>query len=262
MYEQRFRHFYERSSAGKNAANLDWLTEMYQRDTYDEFWRSKSFLAARTRSSIPTLHGGVWYDHFIRGTLSSHAAIDVPKRLFVGPGSLITRFDLGDGGFGALMIAWFDHFLRGADNGVLDEPAGPHLQARPRGVRRRAAMAGADGATRSLYLAAGPSGSAPSLNDGVLADAPPEGRHQPATSSCTTRPDPRPHGTRTSPISDRSRARCLTFTTPPLDADVEIVGRHPPRRSTRPPTRPTSTSASGSATCSPTADPACSIRAP
>src|ERR1700730_3010343 len=45
VYEQRFHQFYERIAAGRNASGLDWLTEMYQRDVYDEFWRSKSFLA-------------------------------------------------------------------------------------------------------------------------------------------------------------------------------------------------------------------------
>src|SRR4051794_32162116 len=88
VYERRFRGFYDRVAAGQNAANLEWLTDMYQRDTYDDFWKSRSFLPRSHEIDIPTLHGGVWYDHFIRGTLASHAAINVPKRLFVGPGSL------------------------------------------------------------------------------------------------------------------------------------------------------------------------------
>jgi predicted acyl esterase len=83
------------------------------------FWKSRSFIRRSKEISIPTLHGGVWYDHFIRGTLSSHEAIRVEKRLFVGPGSLATRTDLGDGGLAELHVAWFDHFLRGMDNGVL-----------------------------------------------------------------------------------------------------------------------------------------------
>ena len=41
VYEARFAHFGERVAAGKNAANLDWLTEMYQHDAYDEFWKAQ-----------------------------------------------------------------------------------------------------------------------------------------------------------------------------------------------------------------------------
>jgi len=93
-----------------------------QHTAYDDFWKERSFIRRAAEITIPTLHGGVWYDHFGRGTLTSHEAIDAPKRLFMSPGSLMTRTDLGDGGFGRLQIRWFDHFLRGADNGVLDEP--------------------------------------------------------------------------------------------------------------------------------------------
>ena len=93
MYESRFRHYGERVAVGKNAAHLDWVTEMYEHDTYDDFWKARSFLRRAHEITIPTLHGGAWYDHFIRGTLTSHEAIDAPKRLFVAPGSLATRTD-------------------------------------------------------------------------------------------------------------------------------------------------------------------------
>ena len=53
----------------------------------------------------------------------------------------MTRTDLGDGGLGKLHVAWFDHFLRGADNGVLDEPPGAALPHGPRGVHRRTGVA-------------------------------------------------------------------------------------------------------------------------
>jgi putative CocE/NonD family hydrolase len=220
VYEQRFHQFYDRIVAGKSAANLDWLTDMYRRDAYDSFWRSRSFLGRSHEISIPTLHGGVWYDHFIRGTLSSHAAIDVPKRLFVGPGSLITRFDQGDGGLMALMTAWFDHFLRGVDNGVVDGPAARIYKL---GLEEYVdePVWPVPTAEWELYLGAGRSGSAPSLNDGVLAGAPPD-----AVAPDVVVHDPRdPNRTPRDLLDQRAfEERCLTFTTAPLDSDVEIVG--------------------------------------
>jgi putative CocE/NonD family hydrolase len=117
VYEARFHGFGQRIASGRNAANLDWLTEMYAHDAYDRLWQARSFLARIGEIDVPTLHGGVWFDHFIRGTLTCHEALVAPKRLFVSPGSLATRTDLGDGGFGKLQLAWFDHFLRDADNG-------------------------------------------------------------------------------------------------------------------------------------------------
>src|ERR1700728_4009236 len=122
VYEGRFHQFYDRISSGKNAANIDWLTDMYQRDAYDEYWQSRSFLRRSREISIQTLHGGDWHDHFIRRTLSSHEALDVRSRLFVGPGSLATRSALGAGGLAGLHVGWFHHCLRGADTGVLNGP--------------------------------------------------------------------------------------------------------------------------------------------
>jgi uncharacterized protein len=220
VYERRFRQFYDRIAAGKNPANLDWLTDMYKRENYDEFWQSRSFLRRSDEIRIPTLHGGVWYDHFIRGTLSSHAAIDVPKRLFVGPGSLITRFDQGDGGLLSMVIAWFDHFLRGVDNRVVDAPAA------------RIYMLGSEEyvdepewpvptSEWTLYLGAGPSGSAVSLNDGRLVEGEPT-----ASAADVIRHDPaEPNRTARDLFDQRSyEESCLTFSTPSLDADVEIIG--------------------------------------
>jgi uncharacterized protein len=220
VYEQRFHRFYQRISQGKSAANLDWLTDMYQHDAYDDFWQSKSFLRRSDEITVPTLHGGVWYDHFIRGTLASHAAIDVPKRLFVGPGSLITRFDLGDGGFMKLMIAWFDHFLRGADNGVTD---GPPARIYKLGLEDYFDEPQWPVPTVDLvlHLSSEISGSVASRNDGTLAVEPVEQAdpdvitHDPAHPNRTAREiaDQRP-----------SERGSLTYTTAPLQSDVELIG--------------------------------------
>jgi len=220
VYEGRFRQFYNRVAAGKNAANLDWLTDMYQREAYDDYWKSRSFLRRSSEISIPTLHGGVWYDHFIRGTLSSHEAINVEKRLFVGPGSLATRTDLGDGGLGDLHVAWFDHFLRGSDNGVLDGPgARLYLLGEERYIDE--ACWPVPHTLTQLFLGAGSSGSASCLNDGVLSDEPRSSdppdvlEHDPA----------QPNRTPPAPSDQRSfEQHCLTYTSQSLERDVEVIG--------------------------------------
>jgi hypothetical protein len=220
VYEGRFRQLYERISSGKNAANLDWLTEMYQRDAYDDFWKSRSFIRRSEEISIPTLHGGVWYDHFIRGTLSSHEAIRAEKRLFVGPGSLATRTDLGDGGLAELHIAWFDHFLRGVDNGVLDAPAARlYLLGEEKYIDEPTWPV--PHVLTEMFLGSGPSGSAMSLNDGMLYE----------DSRVTEPPDVlehhvgRPNRTPRDPADQRSfEQRCLTYSTTPLESDVEVIG--------------------------------------
>jgi uncharacterized protein len=220
VYEARFHRLYERISSGKSAANLDWLTEMYRRDTYDNFWKSRSFFTRSEEIEIPTLHGGVWYDHFIRGTLASHEAIQVEKRLFVGPGSLATRNDLGDGGLAELHVAWFDHFLRGMENGVVDGPAARlYLLGEEKYIDEPNWPVPHE--LTEMFLGSGPSGSAKSVNDGMLyedsrvTDPPDVLEHHPG----------RPNRTPRDPADQRSfEQRCLTYSSTPLESDVEVIG--------------------------------------
>jgi uncharacterized protein len=219
VYESRMALFEQRLVDGKNVANLDWLTEMYEHGDYDDFWRRRSIIAKAGEITIPVLHGGVWFDHFIRGTLTNHAAVNVPKRLFVGPGSLITRFDIGDGGLGDLTVKWFDCFLRGADNAVLD---GPPARLYWLGAEEYVDEPVWPVPTEDweLFLGAGPSGSAASLHDGSMSPEPG------VVGSVVLHHDPdQPVRTCADPADQRPFERnCLTFTTDPLDRDVEIVG--------------------------------------
>jgi uncharacterized protein len=220
VYEARFHHYGERVQQGKNPANLDWLTEMYGRDSYDEFWKARSFLRRAAEIAIPTLHGGVWFDHFIRGTLSSHEAIDVPKRLFVAPGSLMTRTDLGDGGFNDLQVRWFDHFLRGVENGVLEEPSVRlYLMGKEEFIEEPAWPVPA--VDTDFFFRAGPSGSISSLNDGTLDTEPPGAEEPDAIAHDPAEPNRTPGD-----VQDQRpfEAGCLTFTSAPLAADLEVIG--------------------------------------
>jgi uncharacterized protein len=222
VYEARFHQFGARVAAGKSAANLDWLTEMYEHTAYDDFWQARSVIRRASEITIPTLHGGVWYDHFARGTLTSHQAIDVPKRLFVAPGSLATRTDLGDGGFTRMQIEWFDHFLRGADNAVLETPAARiYLMGKEDYIDEP--IWPVPTAERDFFLQAGAAGNSESLNSGLLdpepgrgyADPPDVIDHDPATPNRTPRE-----------VADQRsfESGCLTFTSAPLETELEVIG--------------------------------------
>lgn len=220
VYEARFHQPYVRISAGKNAANLDWLTDMYQHATYDDFWRSRSFIRRADETALPTLHSGVWYDHFGRGTVSSHEASTGPKRLFMAPGSLATRTDLGDGGLSALQVAWFDHFLRGADNGVLE---GPTARLYLLGEERYVDVPNWPVPTTptELYLSAEASGTIASLNDGALRATPPLTDSPDVLTHDPEHPNRTPQDAADQRIYEQS---VLTFTSAALEADVTVVG--------------------------------------
>jgi putative CocE/NonD family hydrolase len=93
---------------------------------------------------LPVFNIGGWYDIFLQGTLDNHAAMaqqGKPSRLLVGPWthSSILGLDggqVGDLNFGLaagpqsielkatlaeLQLRWYDHWLKGIDNGVADD---------------------------------------------------------------------------------------------------------------------------------------------
>lgn len=220
VYEQRYAQYYGRMKAGKNAFNADWLTELFEHKDYDAFWQERSYLHRFDQVDVPTFHGGVWYDHFIRGTLASHEAINVPKKLLVGPGWHGAPDSAGDGEIGKLQARWFDHFLRGNDTGILDEPpVRLYLYGEEKWIDEPAWPLPTE--ELSLYFAPGPGGGADSLNDGLLTATAPAGEshvmiaHDPAVPNAT------PFG-----VADQRsfEKNALTFSTPPLEKDIEVVG--------------------------------------
>ena len=123
VFEQRYYRHYERMTRGRNPVPLDWATECVSHDSYDEFWQARSFDRRLAGVTAPVLNVGVLHDHFIRGTMRFHEGLTVPHRMLLVPGALDLDATAGDGGLAGLQIRWFDYFLRGAENGVLDEPA-------------------------------------------------------------------------------------------------------------------------------------------
>lgn len=65
-----------------------------------------------------------WYDIFARDVFLLYRNLTVPKRLLVRPLDH-SRIDAiaSDLNYGAEAQRWFDHWLKGIDNGIMDEPA-------------------------------------------------------------------------------------------------------------------------------------------
>jgi putative CocE/NonD family hydrolase len=115
---------------------FDWLAHPY----YDDYWRAICIEEQHDKIDVPALNVGGWHDIFMGGTLRNYlgmrargasANARAGQRLLVGPwhhavpfSSLVGQVDYGfrsgpvaidyDGG----QLRWFDHWLKGADNGV------------------------------------------------------------------------------------------------------------------------------------------------
>jgi putative CocE/NonD family hydrolase len=101
----------------------------------DDYWRKLSPSTYLQEVDLPMLHIGGWYDTYLRGTLKLYQAMvsrsQFPQHLVVGPwahlpwGRKVGAVDYGieaNSPIDRLQLRWFDHFLKGIDTGLLDEP--------------------------------------------------------------------------------------------------------------------------------------------
>lgn len=209
VYRERYHHYHQRMAEGKNPSNLDWLTEMFQHPTYDDFWKARSFAHRLGEIDTPTLHGGVHFDHFGRGTVMAHEGLSATRRLFMSPGALVPGAVDPEGGYQGLLGRWFDHFLKGVDNGVTDGPAARYYlmgqdrwldaPAWPVPVRQE-----------RLHLS----------SDGCLAAELPPGQQPDTLVHDPAKPNPTPRD----PANQRRPEHGLSYTSAPLETDLAVIG--------------------------------------
>jgi len=116
------------------------------RDTY---WKGKTSDYPFDQVAVPVLHIAGWYDIFLRGQLKDYVAVTKkaatpearrnqklivaachheiagfrsPEERGFGPGKDIDFGPNADPDLNALCLRWFDYWLKGIDNGIMDEP--------------------------------------------------------------------------------------------------------------------------------------------
>ncbi len=170
-------------------------------------------------SGVAVYHIGGWFDAWSRDTLQWFEALDgAPQKLLMGPWHHTGRhgFDLG-----AELHRWFDHWLQGIDNGVMREPpVFVHVRgARPE-RRWRPLKAWPPPSTPNVWFLAPAGELARAVSPGAV-------RYRidyRSTSGRATRwTNTYGGGFRYENMSTND-ALGLSFTTPVLDADLEILG--------------------------------------
>jgi putative CocE/NonD family hydrolase len=215
------------------------------RDSLDPKTKEPTWLARSTfghldairRSKIPVYHLGGWFDCNTRDTVVCYRNLDNPQKLVLGPWTHQQDHELD---LAVEHLRWFDHWLKGVDNGVMKEPPiHYYVMGNPRGPGWRSASQWPLPNQRptTWYFHGGPAKSVKSANDGTLSPRPPDDAaaadayavNYQATSGRPSRwssgyglggkefnyPDMRP-------MDEQG----LTYTTEPLAADLEVTG-HP-----------------------------------
>ena len=116
--------------------NAALLAEWDQHPDYDDYWSAEDTRPHFAKMTVPCFTIGSWYDFMVQGSIHSfkgrkpHAF----QQLLLGPwlhGRLNKGSKVGDLIYPdnaawpeeAHMVRWFDHWLKGVDNGIEKEPA-------------------------------------------------------------------------------------------------------------------------------------------
>ncbi len=194
------------------------------------------------RVRVPTLNVGGWYDIFLQQTIASHLAMrqrGIPSKLLIGPWAHavatnpIGEVDFGFAAqaflidlredFGSLQLRWFDRWLKGLGNGIDEEPA---VKFFVMGSNRWREVDDWPPPYREVAYHLHPAG--------LLSPAPPTASEPdtytydpqdpvPTRGGATLLGPSFPPGPRDQrPIE--ARPDVLTYTTPPLERDLEVTG--------------------------------------
>ncbi len=199
--------------------DMGFLKEWIEHPTDGSYWRNHSPYNFFSQIKTPICLLGGWFDLFPGPVIRAFLEIDAPKMLVMGPWFHGERDGID---LNALQLRWFDYWLKGLDNGVMDEaPVMYYVMGREEWRFCRSWPPRTHPLT--LYLRSGPEGAVDSLNDGVLSrDAPGPEEEGDRIAHDPNRPVPSV-AYRNVDIR-RGEKSMLTYTTEPLREDLEIAG--------------------------------------
>lgn len=212
----------------------DWIAH----PTFDQYWQN---LKPNLQDvDLPMLHVGGWFDIYLRGTMRLYREMEArsqfSQHLWVGPWAhlpwsrRVGAIDFGKSAnnhIDRVQIRWFDHFLKGKDTGLLNDP--PVHLFEMFGDRWRTFPHYPTPHSRPLYLTSTGLASM-SESEGQLVDRPFDRAVPELLVHDPWRPVPALGGHATFPAGtfDRSsldgRSDILTYTSAPLSEDLHLAG--------------------------------------
>ncbi|HWV43212.1 CocE/NonD family hydrolase [Pseudorhodoplanes sp.] len=204
----------------------DYVGEVKRHTTYDTFWKERAAAEHLDKIKVPVFSIGVWtkVDLHLNGNIVGFQRTQSPKKLLVfGSSSLFAAVaDFSSIAFHETYLRpFYDCYLKGEKTSYLDEPDVRYFVPGAEEFRTAKTWPPENISYRAYYLGAGPTGSVTSLNDGSLSDTPQTG------STSYDYPNPQwragvvgfDKSGRPDPVRN-----VLTFTSAPLDSDLEIAG--------------------------------------
>lgn len=118
---ERWREVWQERLDGMTCPLEKWLSHTAR----DDYWKHGSICEDYSQIKAPTLLVGGWVDGYKRALMRMAARLSCPTKCIMGPWAHVYPHDGTPGpaiGFLQEAVRWFDHYLKGIDNGVTDEP--------------------------------------------------------------------------------------------------------------------------------------------
>jgi putative CocE/NonD family hydrolase len=219
----------------------------------EEFWRRSCSPAPLEKVTIPALHICGWYDLLVGDVLASYTGMRERggsalardnQKVFIGPWvhstelpSVAGELDFGMASTGAaaditgLHLRWFDYWLKGIKNGIMDEPRVRLFVMGDNLWRDENEWPLARSSFTRYYFHSG-GGANSSSGDGVLnviipGDEPVDSYIYDPRNPSPTKPGPIGQGIIMGAYDQREiekRADVLVYTSEPLASDLEVTG--------------------------------------
>jgi len=204
---------------------LDWQRHPF----YDDYWKERSAFEQLDRIKVPLFSIAVWakQDLHLAGNIAGYLKAKGEKKLAMTgtPTAFSSAQDFANVEFHKkYLLPFYDHYLKGEKTSWSTRP-NVEYPVRNTGTVRAFDTWPPPGITpRTFHLRSGPSGSVASLNDGRLDAAKPA-----SDGGSTSYSYPQPNWVLgvvpVGPTGPDPARAVLTFTTAPLDADIEIAGQ-------------------------------------
>jgi len=174
----------------------------------------------------PTLVVAWWYNIALhtRGTLLGYERLTCPKRLVALAGTDSHERNFDPEFLTSHLKPWYDHWLKGEDNGAMGGPPVRIDVQNGESLRSEAQWPLARAVPTAFYLDPAPAGAITSVNDGSLTGVPPAADPGEPTVYAYPRPEWTVGTTAIEHGIPHPARGLLTFTTPPLEDDLEITG--------------------------------------
>ncbi len=206
----------------------DFYLDVQRHPNYDDYWKERTAAENLDKIRVPMFSIGVWakMELHLAGNILGYHKAQGPKKLFItGTATAVTsQIDFNNIEFHKkYLLPFYGKYLKGEKTSYDERPNVEYI-VKNSGVARSFDSWPPPG-TRKLrfYLGKGPTGSVTSLNDGALQSA-----ASGAGGGSTTYAYPHPRWVlgvvAVGPQGPDPSAAVLTFTSAPLEADVEVAG--------------------------------------